>query len=133
MISINKMEIQGNLGKDPDVHVFNEKTKAVLSVATNSKWRNAKGQEIKSTEWHTIVLWGKQAEIAQKYLKKGDTVYASGPVETRKYEKDGKTSYFREIRARDFKFSTRAPSTSTHSEPEPTPDEGYVEEPSDII
>jgi single-strand DNA-binding protein len=138
MISINRMEVQGNLGKDPEVITFQPsgRIKAELSIATNSKWRDAQGQEIKTTEWHTVILWGKQAEIAQKYLHKGDTVWATGPIETRKWDdKDGKTHYMKEIRAREFKFSTRAATSApaqSASPAAPADDvgSGYVEEPS---
>jgi single-strand DNA-binding protein len=122
------MTVQGNLGKDPESHIFQPsgKIKVELSVATNSKWRNNEGQEVRTTEWHTIVLWGKQAEVANKYLKKGDTVCVTGPIETRNWEKDGVKYSKKEIRAREFAFSSK--SKSTDSAPEDD-NSGYMEEP----
>jgi single-strand DNA-binding protein len=135
MININSMSVQGNLGKDPVVHTFQPsgKIKAELSIATNSRWRNAEGQEIKQTEWHNVILWGKQAEIAGKYLKKGDCVHAVGPMETRSWDKDGAKLYRKEIRAREFYFQTklRATEATPAQAQQETSDEdtGYIPEP----
>lgn len=133
MISINRMMVQGNLGKDPTVHTFpSGKTKAELSVATNSKYRNAEGQEIKQTEWHNVILWGKQAEVASKYLRKGDTICVVGPIETRTWEKDGVKSYRKELRAKEFSFQTKTRAADANQHPDTEDNSGYVPEPTDM-
>jgi single-strand DNA-binding protein len=132
MISINSMTVQGNLGKDPEIRVFQPsgRIKAELSIATNSKYRNQQGQEVKSTEWHTVILWGKQAEIAQKYLHKGDSVYTVGPIETRTWDdKEGRKHYMKEIRAREFKFSTKSGAAVPVVTESSDATSGYIEEP----
>lgn len=134
-ISINRMMVQGNLGKDPVVTSFTSgKTKVELSIATNSQWHNHEGQQIKQTEWHNVILWGKQAEVASKYLKKGDTVCATGPIETRRWERDGQKFEKKEIRAREFSFQTRSRAPVAGQPPIPQEEEGggYMAEPTTV-
>lgn len=86
-MSVNKAVLLGNLGADPKVKVFKDKNKVVtLSVATNSFWIDRKTNEKReSTEWHTVKLRNKTADVAEKYLQKGDKIYISGIMRTRKY------------------------------------------------
>lgn len=98
MSSINRVLLLGNLGKDPDVKTIDSgKSVANFSIATTETWKNAKGEKVQDTTWHNIVLWGKPAEIAQKYLHKGDQVFIEGKIKTRSYEKDGVTKYITEV------------------------------------
>ncbi|HEX6925989.1 MAG TPA: single-stranded DNA-binding protein [Longimicrobiaceae bacterium] len=102
--SLNKAMIIGNLGSDPEVRTTATGTRvANFSVATSRSWTARDGTPQEKTEWHRIVAWDKLAEIAERYLKKGDRVYVEGEIEYRSYEdKDGVTKYITEIRARDL-------------------------------
>lgn len=102
--SVNKAIIVGNLGSDPDIRSTAGGARvANLSVATSRRWTDRAGQQQEKTEWHRIVLWEKLADVAERYLKKGDQVYIEGEIEYRSYEdKDGVTKYMTEIRAREL-------------------------------
>ncbi|MEX2582147.1 MAG: single-stranded DNA-binding protein [Gemmatimonadota bacterium] len=102
--SVNKAIILGNLGADPEIRSTSGGARvANISVATSRRWNDRSGQQQEKTEWHRIVMWEKLADIAEKYLKKGDSVYIEGEIEYRSYEdKDGVTKYSTEIRAREL-------------------------------
>jgi single-strand DNA-binding protein len=87
----------GNLGRDPELkQTGNSVSVAKLSLATNE--RKKEGGEWKDhTEWHSVVVWDKDAEFVAKYAKKGDALYLEGRVRTRKYEKAGETRYITEV------------------------------------
>lgn len=98
MASLNKVQLIGRLGKDPETRNFDNGSQvANFSVATDESYKNKKGEKVESTEWHNIVIWGKLAEVAVKYLNKGDQVYLEGKLKTRSWEKDGVTKYITEI------------------------------------
>lgn len=99
--SLNKAMIIGNLGADPEVRSTTSGTRvATLSVATSRRWTGRGGEPQEKTEWHRIVCWDRLAEIAERYLKKGDRVYVEGRIEYRQWEgQDGQTRYTTEIRA----------------------------------
>ena len=85
--SMNKVILIGNLGADPEVREMNDGTKmAKFSIATSEKYTNRDGQLISNTDWHNIVLWRRTAEVAEKYLKKGDSVCIEGKLKTRSWE-----------------------------------------------
>ena len=106
MSSLNKAMIMGNLGQDPELrHTQNQNATATLSVATTEKWKDDIGQMKEKTEWHRVVVWGKQAENCAKYLTKGRTVFVEGRLQTRKWDdKDGSTKYTTEIVASNIQF-----------------------------
>lgn len=84
--SLNKIMLIGNLGRDPEVKMTpSGQQVARFSVATTENWKNAQGEKQSKTEWHNIVVWGKQAEIAEKYLRKGKQVYIEGRIQYREY------------------------------------------------
>ena len=101
MAGVNKVILVGNLGKDPEVkYLDNGVAVANFSLATTEKYKNKEGEKVSQTEWHNIVLWRGLAEVAEKYLKKGASVYIEGKIKTRKWEdKDGNTRYNTEILA----------------------------------
>ena len=106
MASINKAIIIGNLGDDPELR-YTENNTAVttLSIATNERWKDKDGQPQERTEWHRVVVFGRQAENCNQYLKKGRSVYIEGRIQTRKWEdKDGNTRYTTEIVAQTVQF-----------------------------
>lgn len=94
MSSLNKVQLIGNLGKDPELK-FTPSGIAVatFSIATSEKWKDQEGNVQEKTEWHNIVAWRKTAEICGEYLKKGSKVYVEGKLETTPYEKDGVKHY----------------------------------------
>ena len=102
--SLNKAQLIGNLGADPEIRSTGSGTRvATLSVATSRRWNGRDGQQQEKTEWHRVVAWDKLAEVCERYLKKGDRVYVEGPVEYRQWEgQDGQTKYTTEIRAREL-------------------------------
>lgn len=102
--SLNKAQIIGNLGADPEIRSTTSGTRvATLSVATSRSWTDRSGQKQEKTEWHRVVCWDKLAEICERYLKRGDRVYIEGRIEYRQWEgQDGQTRYTTEIRAREM-------------------------------
>lgn len=102
--SVNRVTLIGNLGSDPDVRSTASGDRvANLSLATSRTWTDRSGSKQEKTEWHRLTLWSKLAEIAERYLKKGDSVYVEGSIEYRQYEdKDGVTKYSTEIRVREL-------------------------------
>ncbi|PWT97140.1 MAG: single-stranded DNA-binding protein [Bacteroidetes bacterium] len=95
----NKVLLIGNLGNLPEVKEMSTgKKMARLSLATNESYRNAKGEKVTETQWHNVIAWGKQAEIAEKYLIKGSEVAIEGKLVTRNYvDKSGVKKYITEI------------------------------------
>jgi single-strand DNA-binding protein len=99
----NSVQLIGRLGKDPEVKTFGEKKKASFSIATSDSYKNAKGEKVEDTQWHNIVIWGKLAEVAEKYLKKGNEVVVEGRLVHRDYETDkGEKRYITEINVNDL-------------------------------
>lgn len=98
MAGVNKVILVGNLGKDPEVMTFdNGVKKASFSLATSESYKNKEGQRVDQTEWHNIVLWRGLADVAERFLKKGNQVYIEGKIKTRSYEQDGQKRYITEI------------------------------------
>jgi single-strand DNA-binding protein len=105
-MSVNKVILVGNLGRDPEVR-FTAGGKAVarFSVATSEVWTDAEGTRQERTEWHNVVVWGKQAESCGQYLQKGRQVYIEGSIRTRQYDdKDGNKKYITEVHAQRVQF-----------------------------
>ncbi|HMP99943.1 MAG TPA: single-stranded DNA-binding protein [Cyclobacteriaceae bacterium] len=99
----NNVQLIGRLGKNPEVKTFDSgKTLATFSVATNESYRNAKGEKVEETQWHNIVAWGKLAEVASKYLKKGSEVALQGKLIHRDYESNGVKKYITEINVHEL-------------------------------
>jgi single-strand DNA-binding protein len=99
MASVNKVILIGNLGRDPETR-YTTGGDAIcnLNIATSEQWKDKSGEKQERTEWHRVVLFGRQAEIAGEYLKKGRSVYIEGRLQTRKYtDKDGVEKYSTEI------------------------------------
>ena len=85
--SVNKVILVGNLGQDPESRFTPQGTAVTnLSVATNETWKNQNGESQDKTEWHRIVMYGKMAETAAEYMKKGQMVYVEGRLNTREWE-----------------------------------------------
>lgn len=95
----NSVQLIGRLGIDPEVKTFdNDKRMVRLSLATSEKYRNGDGEMVENTQWHNVVAWGRTAEIAEKYLKKGQEVALHGKLQTRQYDdKEGQKRYVTEV------------------------------------
>ncbi len=104
---INKVILVGNLGADPDTRYMPSGGAVTnLSVATSESWKDKQtGEPKERTEWHKVAMFGKLAEIAAEYLRKGSQVYIEGSLQTRKWQdKDGNDRYTTEIKARDMQM-----------------------------
>lgn len=105
--SVNKVIIVGNLGRDPEVRTMQNGDKvANFSVATSERWKDRNTGEMQErTEWHRIVIFGRTAEIAEKYLRKGAKVYIEGQLQTRKWEdkQSGQERYSTEVVIRPYR------------------------------
>jgi single-strand DNA-binding protein len=99
-MSINKVILVGNVGKDPDIrHLDNNVSVANFTLATSESYTNKNGERITNTEWHNIVAWRGLAEVCEKYVQKGKQLYIEGKIRTRSYEQDGVKKYMTEIYA----------------------------------
>lgn len=109
MASVNKVILLGNLGRDPEVRFTQGGTPvANFTMATTDRWSDPSGEKKEKTEWHRIVVWGKQAEIAGEYLKKGRPVFIEGSLQTREWtDRDGNKRYTTEVRAQRLQLLGR--------------------------
>ena len=112
---VNKVVLVGRLGQDPKLKYTNSGAAVcTFSVATNDSYTNGSGERVDTTEWHNIVVWGRLAEICSEYISKGRQVYLEGQLQTRSWEdRDGKTTYKTEVKARDVVFLDGSPSRSS--------------------
>lgn len=141
MAGVNKVILVGNLGKDPEVrHLESGVPVASFSLATSETYKDRNSGERKTvTEWHNVVLWRGLAEVAEKYLKKGDQVYIEGKLRTRQWEGDNGTRYTTEVigdnmtmlggRPRQEDSYAPPAAQTTGSVAPPTPSAGSTETP----
>lgn len=102
---LNKVLLYGNLTRDPEVKALPSGVQvANFSIATNRVYKDKDGARQESTEFHNIVMFGRTAEVAGQYLKKGRPVYIEGRLQTRSWEKDGQKQYRTEIIVDNFQF-----------------------------
>ena len=137
MASVNKVILIGNLGRDPEVRYTQTGTAvANFTLATNEVWNDKSGERQERTEWHRIVVWGKQAEIAREHLSKGKQVYIEGSIQTRQWDdREGHKRTTTEIKAQRLIMMGRAeagenrmnaaapPPDAAGDEPGPPPDD----------
>jgi single-strand DNA-binding protein len=105
-MSVNKVILVGRLGRDPETrYTGGGQAVANFSVATDESYKDRNGERQKRTEWHKIVVWGKQAEIAQQYLKKGSLIFIEGRIQSREWQdKEGQKRTSFEIVANNFRM-----------------------------
>lgn len=118
MAGVNKVILVGNLGRDPEMRKLEGGvTRVNFTLATTEAYKDKQGQRIEQTEWHNIVLWRALAESAEKWLKKGYTIYLEGKLQTRKWQdKDGQNRSITEIVGETYKILKRPDSTAdTHN------------------
>lgn len=104
---VNKVILIGNLGRDPEVRTTpNGQTVASFTLATSRRWKDKEGQRQEQTEWHNIVVWGRQAETAGQYLTKGKQVFVEGRLQTRSWEDrtSGEKRYKTEVVCENFQM-----------------------------
>ena len=128
----NRMFICGRVGADPEVKTLaSGSTKATFSVCTEKKYTNKAGEKVSDKTWHKVVCWGKLAEIAQNWIKKGDEVSVQGEMGNREWDKtvkgqDGKDITVKmtisELTAEEFQFHSRAGQKDTTKEPQEKPE-----------
>lgn len=100
----NKVQLIGNLGQDPEIITLENGSKlAKFTMATTDHYKNANGEKVEDTQWHTVVAWGKTADIVENYLNKGKQVAVEGKLTHRSYEtKEGEKRYVTEIRCNEL-------------------------------
>jgi single-strand DNA-binding protein len=105
-MSVNKVILIGNLGKDPEVRfTANGRAVARFPIATTEVWNDTDGNRQERTEWHNIIVWGKQGETCGQYLAKGRQVFVEGSIRTRSFDdKNGNKRYITEIVAQRVRF-----------------------------
>lgn len=108
MIGVNKVILIGNLGKDPEIVMFDNVKKASFPLATTEQYKNHEGLKIDETEWHNIVCWRGLADVADKFLKKSMQVYIEGKLKSRQWEdREGNKRRTVEVVAENFKILTK--------------------------
>jgi single-strand DNA-binding protein len=105
-MSVNRVILVGRLGRDPETrYTGSGQAVANFSLATDESYKDRNGERQKRTEWHKIVVWGKQAEIAQQYLKKGSLIFIEGRIQSREWQdKEGQKRTSFEIVANNFRM-----------------------------
>lgn len=113
-MSVNKVLLIGRLGNNPEIrHTSGGTAVANFNMATSENWNDKTGQKQERTEWHRIVVWGKLAELSEKYLSKGRQCYVEGRLQTRSWDdKDGNKRYTTEIVASSIQFLGSSQSAS---------------------
>jgi single-strand DNA-binding protein len=108
MPALNRVQLIGNLGKDPETRqTTTGKNVTSFSIAVNRRWRAEDGQPKEATDWFTVDAWGRLGEICQKLLSKGRLVFVEGRLQTNRYEQDGETRYFTRIVASQMQILDR--------------------------
>ncbi len=105
MPALNRVQLIGNLGKDPESKFTpTGKKVAHFSVAVSNRWKSKEGEMKEYTEWVNVEAWGRLGEVCQQYLKKGSLVYVEGRLKTDKYEDKGETKYYTKVVALALQF-----------------------------
>jgi single-strand DNA-binding protein len=110
MAGLNKVQLIGYLGKDPETKVMpNGGNVCTFSVAVSRRWKGADGESKEATDWFNVDAWGKLGEICQKYLGKGRLVYIEGRLHTDRYEAEDQVRYFTKVVANEMQMLDRKP------------------------
>jgi len=131
-MSVSKTILLGNVGKDPEVRTVGESKVANFSLATSESYKNKSSERVTNTEWHNIVVWGKRAEIVEKYVKKGSTLYIEGKNKTRQWEdKEGNKRYSTDVVIEQFGGELKFVGKKQESEPKPEGQTDFNNEPTE--
>lgn len=131
-MSLNKVMIIGNAGKDPEVVAFQDGSRmAKLTLATTEKYTDRNGQRQQQTEWFNVVINGKSVDVAEKFVRKGSQIYVEGKLRTRKYQaQDGTDRYVTEVLCQSLQLLGSAPQgQQQQAAPQPYPQQGYAQQP----
>ena len=110
MAGLNKVQLIGHLGKDPETRATPKGTTVCsFSVAVSRKWRGADGEQKEATDWFNVDAWGKLGEICQQYLSKGQLVYIEGRLQTDRWEANDQVKYFTRVVANEMQMLGRKP------------------------
>jgi len=131
MGSVNKVILIGNLGADPEMRQTQNATPVVtMRLATNEVWTSRDGERNERTEWHRVVVWGKQAQTCNEYLRKGRPVYVEGSLRTREWQdKEGQKRYTTEVVAQKIVLIGSRPGEGGGRASEGAGDEAFAGEP----
>ena len=118
MASLNRAILIGNTGNDPEIRTLSNNEKvASFRLATTERYKDRNGEVKENTEWHQVTAWGKLADIVEKFVKKGSSVYVEGKITTRKWtDKEGNDRYSTEIRAEGIQVLGKRETTATRQE-----------------
>lgn len=116
-MSVNKVILVGNVGKDPEVKYLDADVPvAKFPFATSESYKAKNGEKVETTEWHNIVVWRGLAKVVESYVKKGSKLYLEGKINTRQYEKDGQNMYFTDIVVNNLVMLDSKPSSAPPNE-----------------
>lgn len=124
---LNKVHLIGRVGKPVEIRTTDNSKVASFTLATSERFKDRNGEVKEQTEWHNIVVWGKLADVCEKYVQKGSTLYVEGKLRTRSWDdKDGNKRYITEILASaiqllDKKENSSAPADTASQRPQSTP------------
>ena len=122
MPALNRVQLIGNLGKDPQSRsIANDRNVCSFNVAVNRRWKSSEGELRETTDWFNVEAWGRLGEICQEYLSKGSLVFVEGRLQTDRYEQDGETRYSTKVIANSMQMLDRRP-----EEREILPEEGEI-------
>lgn len=116
---LNKAQLIGRVGSDPEIKTVGESQVANFSLATSKKWKDKAGQSKESTEWHRIVVWGNLCKVVGPYVKKGMLLFVEGEIRTREYEKDNVKQRITEIFCERLDMLSRSEATQAAQEQAP--------------
>lgn len=126
---LNKTTLIGRIGKDPEKRQLNNGIVVNATLATSESWKNKNGEKVESTEWHQLVFWNKIAEVADKFLNKGDQIYIEGKIKYESYEdKDGIKRYVTKIHVQNLVMLGSKKESKPQQEPEVNKDEEPVKD-----
>ena len=119
-MSVNKVILIGNVGQDANVRTVGDQKVASFNVATTEKFKGKDGNMVENTEWHSIVIWGKLAEVVEKYVTKGTQVFVEGKLKTEKYtDNSGNEKYVTRIIASSLQLLGKKEGASQQAAPAP--------------
>ena len=131
-MSLNKILLIGNVGQDPQIRTAGENKVASLTLATTEKRKDKTGNVISETEWHNVVIWGKLADVVEKYVSKGSQLYVEGKIKTEKYtDKEGTDRYSTKVYASSLQLLGGRPEGQT-SQPRPETQNTSVSHPNAV-
>ena len=110
----NRVQLIGNIGKDPQIKSFDSgKTMASFSLATSESYKDSEGQKVTDTQWHQVIAWGKTANYIESYLEKGNRIAVDGKLVHRSYnDKEGTTKYITEVLVNEILLLTNKPAVA---------------------